>query len=344
MNYNILFTCAGRRNYLINYFKEALKGRGKIIAVDSQELATALIDADVSICVPNVNDKNYLKSLVEIVETYSVKAVISLNDFELPILSKNKEIFEKIGAKVIVSNTDVINVAFDKWETHNFIKRIGLNSPKTYINLDQALSDIEKGNLTFPIVLKPRFGSGSLSIEHVEDIEELKLTYQLLSLKLKKSVLQDVQKNTIVNETEFILIQEKLQGKEFGFDVVNDFNGEYFGMFVREKLSMRNGETDKAVSVIDDSFDEVGKLISKSLKHIGTVDGDAFVCNGQIYVLELNPRFGGGYPFSHHAGANISAVYVNWIIDGEDALPFEHINYKPGVIYSKCDRLIKHNL
>ena len=63
MEYNILITCAGRRNYIINYFKEALKGRGKIIAVDNDEFASALVEADVSLCVPDVFDKNYIKCI-----------------------------------------------------------------------------------------------------------------------------------------------------------------------------------------------------------------------------------------------------------------------------------------
>ncbi len=345
MEYNILFTCAGRRNYLINYFKEALNNRGKVIAVDSQKLATAFADADISICVPSVNDENYIDSLIEIVKKYSVKAIISLNDFELPILSKNKGTFEDLGAKVIVSGTEVINTTFDKWKTHNFIESIGLNSPKTYISLDLALTDIDKGVLNFPLVLKPRFGSGSLSVEFVETIEELKLNYRLQNIKLKRSVLKDVgESSSIVSEEASILIQEKLNGKEFGFDIVNDLKAGYFGTFVREKLSMRNGETDKAISIIDTSFDDIGKVIAKNLKHIGTMDGDAFVVNNEkVYVLELNPRFGGGYPFSHNAGANIAAVYIDWIINNPDSNPIKHINYKPDVIYSKCDRLIKQN-
>jgi len=342
MEYNILITCAGRRNYIINYFKEALKGRGKIIAVDNDEFASALVEADVSLCVPNVFDKNYIKSLVQIVEKYNVKAIISLNDLELPILSRNKSVFESLGAKLLVSSEDVISIAFDKWKTHDFIKDLGLNSPKTYIVLDEALNAISRGVLSFPLVLKPRFGSGSMNVEYVDTIEELKLNYKLLRIKFKKSILKEISKDYISDYS--ILIQEKIDGKEFGFDVVNDFESNYFGMFVREKLSMRNGETDKAISVIDNSFSVFGNKIAENLKHIGAMDGDVIVSNEKkIYVLDLNPRFGGGYPFSHHAGANLVAVYVDWIIGSNESSILNHINYKSGIIYSKCDRLIKQN-
>ena len=73
-------------------------------------------------------------------------------------------------------------------------------------------------------------------------------------------------------------------------DIVNDFNGNYYGTFVREKVNMRSGETDKAISVIDERFDAIGKTISKHLGHVGSLDCDVFIANDELYVLELNPQ------------------------------------------------------
>src|SRR5690606_1870647 len=100
---NILFTCAGRRNYLINYFKEALAGNGKVFATDMQLTAPALVDADVAIQVPAIYSSDYIPSLLKIVKDNKIDCVISLNDLELPILSENKPKIEALGAKVIVS-------------------------------------------------------------------------------------------------------------------------------------------------------------------------------------------------------------------------------------------------
>lgn len=138
-----------------------------------------------------------------------------------------------------------------------------------------------------------------------------------------------------------ILIQEKIPGKEYGMDVLNDFEGNHVGTFVREKLQMRSGETDKAISVIDSRFHEVGKIIGDNLKHIGNLDCDVFEHNGELYVLELNPRFGGGYPFSHEAGNNTAAIYIEWLKGNKDIA--QHSNYKEGIMFSKCDRLLKVN-
>jgi carbamoyl-phosphate synthase large subunit len=251
MECNILFTCAGKRNYLLRYFKEALKGKGKIIAVDNHKYAAASADADVFIQVPNIYDKTYVSKLEVIIRHHNVRALISLNDLELPILSKQKAYLEQLGVKVLLSNNSVINTTYDKWQTHIFIKSIGLNTPKTYIDFNLAIKDIEAGVLNFPVVLKPRFGSGSIGLEICDDIEELKLAYKLQNIKIKKSIFN---KDSAADIAHSILIQEKLQGVEFGFDILNDFKGNFCDAYLREKIAMRFGETDKAISRINTSF------------------------------------------------------------------------------------------
>ena len=102
---------------------------------------------------------------------------------------------------------------------------------------------------------------------------------------------------------------------------------------------MRSGETDKAVSIIDDKFEKIGRKISANLKHIGNLDCDVFVVGNKLFLLEANPRFGGGYPFSHESGANVAGLYVSWL-KGENANSV-HLNYKANLIFSKCDRLLR---
>ncbi len=336
MAINLLFTCAGRRNYLINYFKEAIKDEGRVIAADMSLTAPAMVDADLAILVPSIYDDTYLDELKKIIVDHHITAVISLNDLELPLLSKHKKELEATGAKIIVSNVKVIDIAFDKIETFNFLKSIGLQTPQTYTNLKQALTAIKDGALDYPLVVKPRWGSASIGIDFPESREELELAFKLQHIKLKKSILNTASEQDIDNA---ILIQEKLDGREFGMDIVNDFDGEYYGTFVREKLNMRSGETDKAVSVIDKKFEAIGKKISEHLKHIGSLDCDVFIANNQLYTLELNPRFGGGYPFSHEAGINTASIYIEWLKGNKNVEQFN--NYKAGVTFSKCDRMLE---
>ncbi|MFA7686559.1 MAG: ATP-grasp domain-containing protein [Moheibacter sp.] len=335
---NILFTCAGRRNYLINYFKEALNGEGKVFATDMQLTAPSLVDADVAIQVPAIYNEDYIPTLLKVVKENKINCVISLNDLELPILSKAKTQIEDLGAKVIVADEQAIKIAFDKWETVKFLQKNGLKTPETFIDFEEAKKAIDSGGLNFPLVIKPRWGSASIGIDFPEDMEELELAYKLQNIRLKRTILAEASNEDVDHA---ILIQEKISGKEYGMDVLNDFEGNYVGTFVREKLQMRSGETDKAISVIDARFEQVGKIIGENLKHIGNLDCDIFEHNGELYVLELNPRFGGGYPFSHEAGNNTAAIYIEWLKGNTEIQ--QHSNYKEGVMFAKCDKLLKVN-
>lgn len=335
MKQNILFTCAGRRNYLINYFKEALNGNGNIVAADYQLSAPSLVDADVAIKVPKITDTNYINTLKEIIKKENITAVISLNDLELPILSKNKEELEMLGARVIISNEYIVDIAFDKWKTYEFFKKLNINTPKTYLTIKDALESIKKRELDYPLIVKPRWGSASIGIDVAENEEELLLSYKLQHIKIRKSILKDASSTDIERS---IIIQEKINGIEYGVDILNDLNGNYYGTFVRQKLAMRSGETDKAISVINDNYSKYGEIIGKNSKHIGNMDCDFFVSNDEVYFLEMNPRFGGGYPFSHEAGIDTPSIYLSWLNNDFDVDKYN--NFKADKMFSKCDRIM----
>ena len=134
------------------------------------------------------------------------------------------------------------------------------------------------------------------------------------------------------------MIQEVIKGNEYGLDIVNDFNKNHRGVSVKQKLSMRAGETDKAITVDNAKLREIGSVIGRGLKHIGNLDCDVLERDGEYYVLELNPRFGGGYPFSHEAGVDIPKAIVAWS-KGEDVSDSEFVP-EYGKMYSKCDILL----
>lgn len=306
---NILFTCAGRRTYLLKYFKENLTESDKIIATDMQLSAPALQVADVKLQVPAVYDPNYIDITLDICKKHKVNALISLNDLELPILANNKHLFEELGVKVIVSSPEVIDICFDKYKTAQWIESIGLKSPKTYIRLDDAKKALETGEISFPLFMKPRWGSGSIGLESISDMEDLDIYYNILMKKIKKTILA-----TASIGNEYILIQEKLTGNEYGLDVMNDLNGNNVGVSVKQKLAMRSGETDKAITLDLPYVKKMGERIGKELRHIGNLDVDIMQrANGDYCVLELNPRFGGGFPFSYEAGVNLPKAIIEWI-------------------------------
>lgn len=329
---NILFTCAGRRRYLLKYFKEVIGDGGNIVAADMCTSAPAFTAADIKVKVPGVYEKNYIDTILDVCKKYDIKILISLNDLELPILAERKQDFKAIGVNVIVSDHDVIDICFDKYKTAQFIESLGLKTPKTYVNYNDAVAAIKSGELKFPLILKPRWGSGSIGLEFVDDMEDLEMVYHLDKKKVKKSILA-----TASSDDDFLLIQEVIKGPEYGLDIINDLNKNHRGVSVKQKLAMRSGETDKAITVDNAKLREIGSIIGKNLGHIANLDCDVLEKDGEYYVLELNPRFGGGYPFSHEAGVNVPKAIVEWA-QGKDV---DNSTFVPeyGKMYSKCDLL-----
>lgn len=333
---NILFTCAGRRTYLLKYFREQLGGDGLIVATDMQLTAPALTAADIRLQVPAVYSPDYVDRTLEICREYAIDAIISLNDLELPVLAEARNQFEAIGARLIVSSPEVIETCFDKYRTAQFVESIGLKTPCTYTSLPNAKKALHENKLKFPLVLKPRWGSGSIGIEFVKDMQQLEEIYSLLLKKIKASIL-----STASDGDEYILIQEKIDGQEYGMDVMNDLEGNHCAVSVKRKIAMRAGETDKAQTVDNHEIAEIGRILGENLRHIGNLDVDVFEQNGQYYVLELNPRFGGGFPFSYEAGVNFPKAIIEWL-KGNDA---SDVNLTPrvGETFAKCDYLVKVN-
>lgn len=332
---NILFTCAGRRTYLLKYFKENMQEGDRVVATDMQLSAPALSAADIKIQVPSVYAEDYIHKILTICQEQHINALISLNDLELPILANNKEKFEAVGVKVIVSDPKVIDIAFDKYKTSLWVESLGLNAPKTYVTLQSTKEALAKGEITFPLFMKPRWGSGSIGLETIDDIEELDIYYHLLMKKIKNTILA-----TASTGDEYIMIQEKLTGNEFGLDVMNDLEGNLVAVSVKQKLAMRAGETDKAKTVDMPEVKEIGTIIGRNLKHIGNLDVDIMQReNGEYCVLELNPRFGGGFPFSYEAGVNLPKAIIEWVkgntIDPSILKPQKNLTF------AKCDYLVK---
>ena len=326
----ILFTCAGRRTYLLKYFKENLSAGDKVIATDMQKSAPALQAADIKFEVPAVYDPEYVNATLDICREYDVDTLISLNDLELPILSENKFRFEELGVKVLVSDSEVIDICFDKYKTAQWLESLGISSPKTYFRLEDAKNALDAGEISFPLFMKPRWGSGSVGLESIDDMEELDIYYNLLMKKIKKSILA-----TASVGDEYILIQEKLTGAEFGLDVMNDLCGNNVAVSVKQKLAMRAGETDKAVTRDLPELREMGCKIGESLKHIGNLDVDIMQReNGEYCVIELNPRFGGGFPFSYEAGVNMPKAIIQWV-KGESV--------DPAILVPKYDKMFAKN-
>jgi carbamoyl-phosphate synthase large subunit len=331
---NILLTCAGRRNYLVDYFRQALAGRGQVFASDAALSAPALQEADRAFLVPAVTDPDYFNILLGICRENHVRLLFSLNDLELPLLARQRYQFLAIGTIPVVSSPTVVDLCFDKWATWNFLQEIGVPTPLTFISLPEAQAALSRNELAFPLVVKPRWGTASFGIDYPESTEEMTLSWELGRMRLHRSYLMAAS----ADKECCLIAQEKVTGTEYGLDIVNDLEGHHVTTFVKRKLAMRAGETDKAITVSHPALEAVGRRIGEALRHIGNLDCDVFVDGERFWVLELNPRFGGGYPFTHRAGPNLPAALIAWA-QGEE-VDTRWLTLTPDVATAKCDRLV----
>lgn len=334
---NILLTSVGRRSYLVEYFKEALSGSGKVYVSNSSNISPAFQYADEYVVTPLIYDKEYISFLKNYCLEKNINAIISLFDIDLLVLAKHKKEFEDIGIKIIVSDESVIEICNDKYKTFLFLKENNFNVSQTYIDLTDAKEAIKNKKVEFPLMLKPRWGMGSISIYEVENMEELEVFYRKINREIEKNYLKYESAQTL---GENILIQEKLKGQEYGLDIVNDLEKNFCTTFVKRKNAMRSGETDCAETIDSLMLRELGKEISEKIKHIGNLDVDLFLVGDKPYILEMNARFGGGYPFSHLAGADLPKAIIKWL-NKENVNKEELLTVKYNVVGQKDIKIVR---
>ena len=190
--------------------------------------------------------------------------------------------------------------------------------------------------MQYPVMVKPRWGSASIGLSIAHNDDELVWAFNLARANVSRTFLTDLASD---DSNGTVLIQEFIDGEEFGADVLNDFGGKHHCVYVKRKIGMRAGETDKATLVEDNRLTELAKRVGEISGHVGNLDMDLFATeSGRVLVLEMNPRFGGGYPFSHEFGARYPSALLAWSQgDKFDVSSQRRIVDK---VISKCDRLV----
>lgn len=290
-NVNILITSVGRRTRLLEYFKKELQNIGNLVAIDCSNLAPALYIADKHYIVPRIDDLNYINYIKDICKYEKIKAILSLIDPELSLLAEHTEEFKKIGVTTIVSPYTACELWLDKYASTEFYKNNGFKFAKTYNNFPKFENALRNYEIDFPVFIKPQRGSASLNINVARNMKQAKIIFE---------------------SSENMIIQEYLDGQELGVDVYVDMIlKKVVSIFIKEKIAMRAGETDKARTIkSDELFIIIEKLVNKA-GLIGPIDIDVFDVNGEYYISEINPRFGGGYPLAYECGANFPKYIIN---------------------------------
>ncbi len=322
---NILLTSVGRRAYLVDYFRSAVEPRGKVIATNSVADTAGMMAADVACVVPEAGNEGFIDALLDVCRRHEVGLLFSLHDWEAPFIVAAAKKFEEAGVVLGVSSPEVLQTCLDKYRTYEFCRDRGIPTPRTFLSETEALKACEDGFVGFPLIVKARFGQGSLALHKVHNVKELEAACLLAHAEIAR--FEDNQLHA--GAAARTIVQECIVGDEYGLDIVNDFEGRFRACLAKRKLVMRSGETDVAVSVHDEVLEQIGETIGVSLGHIGMLDADVIVRDGKPYLLELNPRFGGHYPFSHAAGANVPAALIAFA-EGREADP-ETLTVKSGV-------------
>lgn len=305
---NVMLTSVGRRAYMVKYFKDVLGENGQVHVSNSDDLTVAFHYADKSVITPLIYDENYIPFLLSYCQENKIDLLLSLFDIDLPVLAKNKARFAEIGTRVVVSEPEFVEICNDKWKTYQFLKENGFHVPKTYPSLHKVLLALERGEISYPVVIKPRFGCGSIALSIAED--EMSLLY--FYTRNNRAVSRTYLKYESAAVEDKIIFQECLKGQEYGADIINDLHGVCQNVIVKKKIAMRAGETDIAELVDEPAIGAELKRLGALTKHIGNMDCDVFLVDGVPYVLEMNARFGGGYPFSHMAGCDLPRALVYW--------------------------------
>jgi carbamoyl-phosphate synthase large subunit len=332
---NILLSSAARRVDFVKYFKAGfIKAgvKGRIITADPDYNAPALQHGDQGYITPHQTHPAYIDSLVEICRENNVKGFIPLNDMEIALVAAHKGRFEDIGVSVFAPDPAAVEKMRDKGSYEKVFNGFKAKTPRTYFTCEEAERAVLTGEAVFPMILKPRNGSASVGIEMASSLKELYPAYRSSVEQLKRAPIHRL----AVNEPERnVIIQEFIHGEKFSMDIFNDLEGNFIVSFVRQQLAMRAGDVDRCRIVTDPVLHDICRDIGRNLGHAGYVNADAYFDGNHYYVIDINPRFAGGYSFSHEAGADIPAVIIAILSGGE--IKSEWLNQKEGMEFARHD-------
>lgn len=288
---NILFCSAGRRCKLIKDFKETIGDTGITVVAENSIYSPARYVADKSYTVPKITAPDYIDNIIEICRKEDIKVILTLIDPEIEILAQNKARFEEMGILVMCPSEKSAKICFDKYEMYKYLRLNNIPTTLTYGSLEEFEKALNEQKISFPVFVKPRTGSGSVGARKISNIDDLR---------------------SAMKEDETLIIQEFMAGIDLDADVYVDMiSKKAVSMFSKKKIETRIGGANKTISFKDEKLFELIKKIVNIFEFNGTVDMDFFYKDGQYFLSEINPRFGGAYLHAYGAGVNFPKLIVN---------------------------------
>lgn len=289
----ILFCSCGRRVRLLLDAKNSVGDRCNIIATDSDATAPALAVASREFVAPRIDAPDYVDTIINICKENNVKAVTTLIDPEIEVLSRNRERLLEAGVLPLCPADDITaRYCFDKYEMFKYCKSKGIPTPLTFHDWDEFEKAIVGGEISFPVFMKPICGSGSVGAHKVYTMEQAKSDWYS-------------------GEHDYI-IQELMTGGDCDADVyVDAISHKVVAAFSKRKIETRIGGASKTISFKDPKlFSFIEKIVS-AFKFCGPLDMDFFIRDGEYMLSEINPRFGGAYLHAYGAGVDFFPLIWN---------------------------------
>lgn len=286
---NILITSAGQRVSLVRAFQTQLRSvfpEAKVFTTDMQpQLSAACNISDGYFKVKRVTDPEYIKELMDCCVENEIKMVVPTIDTELMVLAKHKAMFLARGVHVIVCEESFTSQCRDKRQINQFFDNSGIEIPQP----------VDKTAPTFPLFIKPF--DGSLSADTFLITKSEQLTVEQLS-------------NPRFMFMEYI---DKKDYDEYTVDMYYDRKHEVKCIVPRRRMLIRAGEINKGLTCKNTIVDFLREKLGRIDGAVGCLTLQLFLhkVTGRIVAIEINPRFGGGYPLSYRAGAN----YPLWLIN-----------------------------
>lgn len=298
MNKNILFCSVGRRARLLMDFRESMNGCGKLVATDLSPVAPALFFADETYLVPPITASGYFNKILEICEKSEIKAITTLIDPEIEILAKHRNELVDKEILPLCPAAWTAHLCFDKYEMFRHLRSKGVRTVLTYNTLESFKEGLAKGEISLPVFMKPISGSGSVGIGRCNTIEEVEEKW---------------------NDGKFTyIIQELMTGGDCDADVYVDcISHKPVAVFSKKKIESRIGGASKTISYKDPKLFAFVEKVCSVLELNGPCDMDFFIKDGEYYLSEINPRFGGAYLHAYGAGVDFIKLILN-NMDGKE--------------------------
>ena len=287
----ILLTGVGKRYDIVSCFAQLTR----TIAADPSPLAPAQYAADIRVEVPRMDDPAYVPALAELCERHGVGAVLPLTDLDIEILARARE---QGRLPALVPSAEVARATYDKYEAHLLLERLSLPSPPTVLPED----DLDA--LSYPVMVKPRKGSGARSIHLAHSPAEARFFVSYVA--------------------EPVMVQRAMAGPEISIDCLGDTEGRCLNAIPRTMIESRGGESIKGTVIDDAEMVELGRRVVEELRVRGPATIQVFRDpEGGLGITDVNTRFGGAFPAPAYA-ALAGRTYPELIVamaSGETVAP-----------------------